>query len=77
MDSITIEISGPAAAKLRRLAETEQCSEVEIVSAALEAYVPSARRLPKGAGKYRSGRRDTSQNVEQILRDAVQEGKWP
>ncbi len=77
MATITIEISGPAAEKLRHLVEAEQRSEVEIVRDALEAYAPSRRRLPKGAGKYRSGRRDTSQNVEQILRDAVKEGKWP
>ena len=38
---------------------------------------PSRQRLPRGAGKYRSGRGDTSHNVEQILRDAVKEGKWP
>ena len=77
MSSVTVEISGPAAEKLRHLVEAEQRSEAEIVRDALEAYAPSKRRLPKGAGLYHSGRSDTCQNAEQILRDAVKEGKWP
>ena len=56
---------------------TSKRSEAEIVRDALEAYAPSKRRLPKGAGLYHSGRSDTCQNAEQILRDAVKEGKWP
>jgi predicted transcriptional regulator len=47
MTSITIEISGPAAEKLRSLAEAEQRSEVEIVRDPLEAYAPSRRPLPR------------------------------
>jgi hypothetical protein len=76
MSPITIEISGPTAEKLRYLVETEQRSEAEIVRDALEAYAPR-RPLPKGAGKYHSGRSDVSQRAEEILRDAVKEGTWP
>jgi predicted transcriptional regulator len=76
MSTVTVEISGPAAEKLRQLVEAEQRSEAEIVRDALEAYAPYKRRLPKGAGLYHSGRSDTSENAEQILCDAVKEGKW-
>jgi predicted transcriptional regulator len=77
MTTITVEISGPAAEKLRLLAETQSRSQAEIICDALDAYAPRPRRLPKGTGKYHSGRSDTAQNDEQILRDAVKEGKWP
>jgi hypothetical protein len=77
MSSITIEISGTAAEKLRKLVALEQRTETEIVSDALEAYIPVRRRLPKGTGKYRSGQTDISRNAEDLLRDAVKEGRWP
>jgi hypothetical protein len=77
MSTITIQLSGPAAEQLRRLAEAERRSEVDIVGAALEAYASSRRPLPRGTGKYRSGRQDVSDKAEEILRDAVREGQWP
>lgn len=78
MSMITIEISGPAAEKLRRLVETENRSEAEIIADALESYTGKRiRRLPKGVGKYRSGHTDTAQRVDEILGDAVREGLWP
>ena len=77
MATITIEISGTAAEKLRQLMEAERRTEVEIVAEALEAYQPARRPLPRGVGKYHSGRSDTSQRTEEILRDAVKEGQWP
>ncbi len=52
--TITIEISGPPAEKLRHLVESERRSEAEIVGDALEAYATAKRRLPRGVGKYRS-----------------------
>jgi hypothetical protein len=77
MTPITVQISGPAAEKLRHLVELERRSEVEIVSDALESYAPGRRRLPKGTGKYHSGRTDISEKAEAILRDAAKEGRWP
>jgi hypothetical protein len=77
MTMITIEISGPAAEKLRHLVESEHRSEAEIVSDALEAYRPSKRRLPRGVGQYRSDRNDTARRVDEILHRAVEEGRWP
>jgi hypothetical protein len=77
MSTITVEISGAVAEQLRHLVEVEQRGEAEIVRDALEAYTSPKHRLPKGAGMYRSGRSDIALNAEQILRDAVKEGKWP
>lgn len=77
MTSITIELTGPAADKLRHLTETEHRTEAEIVGDALEAYAPRKRKLPTGAGKYRSGEPDLAQRDEEILRDAVEGRRWP
>jgi hypothetical protein len=46
MNTITIELSGPAAAKLRELAATEHRSEAEILTDALESYTPRPRKPP-------------------------------
>jgi hypothetical protein len=77
MSTITVEISGPAADKLRLLVESEQRSEAEIVCEALETYAPTRRKLPTGVGKYQSGQSDIAQNAREILRQEVREGKWP
>jgi len=77
MSPITVEISGPAAEKLRRLVESEKRSEAQIVSDALESYMPVRRKLPTEVGKYRSGQTDIAQNAREILRRDVEEGKWP
>ena len=71
MTTITIELNGLAEEKLRSLVQTEGRSEVEIIHAALQAYTPTPRRLPKGVGKYHSGTSDTSARTEEILRDAA------
>ncbi len=52
MSSITIQLTGIVADKLRHLSETERRSEADIVGDALEAYAPAKRKLPTGAGKY-------------------------
>jgi hypothetical protein len=44
MNTITIELSGPAAAKLRELAASENRSEAEILTDALESYAPRPRK---------------------------------
>jgi predicted transcriptional regulator len=77
MTSITIELTGSSAEKLRRLSEAEHRSEAEIVGDALEIYAPTKRKLPTGAGEYRSGQADLAQTDEHVLRSAVREGKWP
>jgi hypothetical protein len=77
MTTIQIELRGPAAEKLRRLAEAEHRAEAEIVRDAPEAYAPTKRKLPTGVGKYRSGQSDIAQRDEEILAQAAKEGQWP
>ncbi len=75
MASLVVEISGPAAEKLRLLADAEKRSESPIIGDALTVYASTRRKLPTGAGKYHSGRSDTARNAEDLLRQAVEEGK--
>ncbi len=77
MASLVIEISGPAADKLRLLVNAEKRSESEIIGDALAVYASTKRKLPTGAGKYHSGRSDNARNAEDLLRQAVEEGEWP
>ncbi len=77
MNTITIQLTGPTAEKLRRLVEEERRAESEIVRDALEAYRPTRRRLPTGTGKYHSGQNDLAQKDEEILAEAIKEGRWP
>lgn len=77
MSSITIHLTGPVADKLRHLSESENRSEADIVGDALEVYAPVKRKLPTGAGHYHSGQPDLAQQDEKILRDAVNERRWP
>ena len=77
MAAITIQMTDDLAAKLSRFAADLQRPEEEIVRDALAAYVESPRPLPKGMGKYRSGQSDTSERARELLRQAVQDKKWP
>jgi predicted transcriptional regulator len=76
--SFTVELDEKTAAVVQELAAEEKRSASEVVRDALTRYARRGKRaLPKGAGKYRSGRSDTAEKAEEILRDAVKEGKWP
>ena len=77
MTAITVQLDDEMVELLRRLADAEKRSETDIVRAALAAYVQTARPLPKGMGKYRSGRSNVSEEARAILRKAVKDGEWP
>jgi plasmid stability protein len=77
MTSITIQLDDEVAATLRRLAASQDRSETEIVREALAAYAQTVRPLPKGIGKYHSGRKDTSDKADDILCDAVSDSQYP
>jgi hypothetical protein len=77
MTAITVQLSDEVAHDLRRLAETQQRSEAEIVCEALAAYVRTARPLPKGMGKYHSGQSNVAEHARDLLRQAVKEKQWP
>ena len=76
--SLTVELDEHAAAVVQELAASEKRSATEVINTALVVYACVRERpLPKGAGKYRSGRTDTSAKVDEILAEAVKEGRWP
>ena len=75
--SITLQLDDDLAEALRRLAAAQQRSETDILREALAAYALAARPLPKGIGRYHSGRADMSQNARNLLREAAKEGVWP
>jgi predicted transcriptional regulator len=77
MTAITIQLEDDEVQALRRLAAAEQRSETDIVRTALAAYAQTSRPLPKGIGKYHSGRSDVSEKVRELLREDVKEGRWP
>jgi predicted transcriptional regulator len=77
MTAITVQLDDEMAQMLRRLAAAQQRSETDIVREALAAYAQTSRPLPKGIGKYHSGRHDVSEKARDLLRDAAKEGLWP
>ncbi len=77
MTAITVQLSDDMAHELRRLAQSQQRSETEIVTEALAAYVRTARPLPKGLGKYHSGQSNVAKQARDLLRQAVKDKQWP
>ncbi len=77
MPSLTVELDGQVADVVRTMAAAQRRSEREIVQEAVAAYAHSARPMPQGIGKYRSGQADVSERAKDILRDAAKERRWP
>ena len=75
--AITVQLADDIAEELRLLAASQNRSETDIVREALAAYVRTTRPLPKGMGKYRSGRSDVSEKARDLIREAVKEEPWP
>jgi predicted transcriptional regulator len=75
---LSVELDERTAAVVRELAASEQRSPSDVIHDALVAYTSLGKRpMPKGMGKYRSGRSDTSSNAREILRQAAKDGEWP
>lgn len=77
MSAMTVELNGEIVEELRQLAAAQERSETEIVREALSAYLRSARPLPKGMGRYRSGQGKVSEQARDLLRQAVKDKQWP
>lgn len=77
MVSLTVQLDEHVAEVVSKLASAQNRSESEVVQEAVALYAQMTRPMPKGMGKYRSGRDDVSENAENILRDAAKEGQWP
>jgi predicted transcriptional regulator len=67
MLSLTVELDEQVAEAVRNMAAAQRRSEREIVQEAVAAYAHSARPMPQGMGKYRSGQVDVSERAEDIL----------
>jgi predicted transcriptional regulator len=75
--AITVQLDDDMVEVLRRLAVAQKRSETDILREALAAYVKTARPLPTGMGKYRSGQATVSEQARDLLRQAVKDGLWP
>ena len=76
--SLTVELDEHAAAVVQELAAKENRSATEVIHDALAAYAGKRKRpLPRGVGQFSSGQSDLAQRDEELLREAVKEGKWP
>lgn len=76
--SLTIELDEQTAVVVQALAANEKRSISDGILGAVAAGPGRRNRpLPKGVGKYQSGQSDIAQNIREVLRKDVQEGKWP
>jgi predicted transcriptional regulator len=76
--ALTIELDEQTAATVEELAADQKRFASEVIRDALAVYTGKRkRRLPKRAGKHSSGHTDTAQKVDEILTEAVKEGRWP
>jgi predicted transcriptional regulator len=74
----TVYLDDEVALRLRQLAESTGRPQAELIRSALEEYTSrrtAPRRIP-GAGEYRSGRSDISDNAEEILDQAARRKEW-
>lgn len=77
MAAITVHLNDDLTEEIRRLAAAQARSETDIVCEALDAYVRTARPLPKGIGKYHSGAGNVSEQARDLIRQAVKQRQWP
>jgi predicted transcriptional regulator len=77
MTKTTVYLDEDLALTLRQLATSEGRAQAELIREALAEYARRRKRpaIP-GIGEFDSGRTDTSQKAEQILRRAAGRGKW-
>jgi len=77
MIKTTVYLDTEIALSLRRMAESEGRSQAELIRDALEKFARGAKRpLPRGLGKYASGKANVSERARDILRDAAKRGEW-
>jgi predicted transcriptional regulator len=72
MRRTTVKVPDELDARLRHEARRRGSTVSELVREALEAHLGGRRRVLRAAGAGRSGRRDVSTRIEEILR-----AEWP
>jgi predicted transcriptional regulator len=77
MVKTTVYLDSHIALSLRQIAESQGRSQAELIRDALESYTRKHKRpkLP-GIGEFDSGRTDTSERADEILKRAAKQGKW-
>jgi hypothetical protein len=77
MTKTTVYLDSDTVLALRQMAETQGRSQAELIRDALIAYTGKAKRprIP-GIGEFDSGRTDTSERAEDLLRRAAKRGTW-
>lgn len=76
MIKTTVYLDNEVALALRRMAESEGRSQAELIRDALLSYTRTNKhpKLP-GIGEFDSGRTDTSERADQLLKRAAKRGK--
>jgi hypothetical protein len=78
MVKTTVYLDQEAALALKQLAKAQDRSQAELIREAIDLYTREASRpKPKGIGRFRSGHSDISERAEELLEEALREGKWP
>ena len=77
MHKTTVYLDAEVAVALRTLAETSRRPQAELIREALAEYTQRAKRvLPPGVGKYKSGRGDLSEKVDEVLAETTRGRNW-
>ncbi len=78
MVKTTVYLDEEVARAFHRLAKTRGRSQAELIREATAAFVREAGRpRPRHWGKFRSGRKDVSARVDEILNAAGERRQWP
>ena len=74
MVKTTVYLQADTALALRQLAKSRGQSQAELIRESLRLFTRTASRpMPKGVGKYRSGRSDISMRSEELIGEAIRE----
>jgi predicted transcriptional regulator len=77
MVKTTVYLEPDLATRIKQLAMTEGRPQAQLIRDALADYAGKRKRpaIP-GVGEFDSGRPDTSEQAEEILKRASRRGKW-
>lgn len=77
MQKTTLYLDPETALAIRRIAATAKRSQADVIREALVEYTVRAQpAAPRGIGAYASGRTDTGESAEELLRRAARTRKW-
>lgn len=77
MIKVTLYLNVDTVLALRRMSESQGRSQAELIRDALQSYTRKYKRpLLTGIGEFDSGRSDTSERADEILRNAAKKGRW-